>query len=161
GGGPGHAGELPLQAAAVHELQAEVGPALVLADLVDLDDVGVLEPGGGLGLGLEAGQVVRAAEVAGQDHLQGHQPAQAALAGRVAPPHTAAAQLLKQLVVPDPAAGAGLAAGCGNGRAARAEDGCGGGGGWIDGATASDGLVDLEELFQVGAPLGEAGEPVG
>ena len=47
------------QAAAVHELQREEGLAVVLADLVDLDDVGVLQAGDGLGLGAEAGQLLR------------------------------------------------------------------------------------------------------
>ncbi len=48
---------LLVQAAAVDELQREERPAVVLADLVDLHDVGVLQPGDGLGLGAEAGQV--------------------------------------------------------------------------------------------------------
>ena len=53
------AGELLRQAAAVDELQGEEGPAVVLADLVDLHDVGVLQAGDGLGLGAEAGQFAR------------------------------------------------------------------------------------------------------
>ena len=46
---------LPVQAAAGRVLQDQVAHPLVFADLVDLHDVGVLEPGRGLGLGLEPG----------------------------------------------------------------------------------------------------------
>ena len=53
------AGELPVQAAAGAELQREEGQAVVLADLEDLHDVGVLQAGDGLRLGAEAGQVGR------------------------------------------------------------------------------------------------------
>ena len=51
--------ELLGQAAAVDELQREERQALVLADLVDLHDVRVLQPGDRLGLGAEAGQLAR------------------------------------------------------------------------------------------------------
>ena len=44
------------QAAALDELQRKVRPAVVLADLVDLHDVRVLQPGHRLRLGAEAGQ---------------------------------------------------------------------------------------------------------
>ena len=44
------------EAAAVDEFEAEVGQATGLADLVDLDDVGVLEAGDGLGLHVEPRQ---------------------------------------------------------------------------------------------------------
>ena len=43
------------QAPAADVLHLEVGEAVVLADVEDLDDVGVLELGDGLGLGQEAG----------------------------------------------------------------------------------------------------------
>ena len=46
--------------------------ALVLADLVDRDDAGVVELGHGLGLVLEAAELDIAGENAGPDHLQGH-----------------------------------------------------------------------------------------
>ena len=42
------------------EFQREERPAVVLADLVDLHDVGVLQAGDGLGLGPEAGAARRA-----------------------------------------------------------------------------------------------------
>ena len=58
-GGPGVvAGSEPerRQAAAVDQLHAEVVLALVLADLVDRDDAGVVEQGDGLGLVAEPPQ---------------------------------------------------------------------------------------------------------
>ena len=51
--------ELLLQAAAVEIFQREIRLAVVLADLVNLHDVGVLQPGDGLGLDLEAQQRLR------------------------------------------------------------------------------------------------------
>ena len=60
GGGP-HGLGLALQpgreGAAGGELEGQVGPAVPLADLEDLDDVGVVEAGDHLGLGLEVRQV--------------------------------------------------------------------------------------------------------
>ncbi len=47
------AGELLGQAAAVDVFQHQVGPAVVLAHLVDLHDVRMLQPGDRAGLGAE------------------------------------------------------------------------------------------------------------
>ena len=90
--------ELLLQAAAAAELQREERLALVLADLVDLHDVGMLQARDGLRLGLEAGQVRRAGVAARQDHLQRHQPIQLRLPRLVDHAHAAAAQLAEDLV---------------------------------------------------------------
>jgi hypothetical protein len=95
------AGELPVQAAAGHELQGEVRPAVGLADLVDLHDVGVLKAGDGLGLGAEAGQFVGAGVGAGQDHLEGDQAVQAEVPGLVDDAHAAPAQFPEELVAGD------------------------------------------------------------
>ena len=54
-GGSGVPSSLLVQAAAVAELQREDGHAVVLADLVDLDDVGMLQAGDGLRLGAGSG----------------------------------------------------------------------------------------------------------
>ena len=70
----------------------------MLADVVDLDDVGVLEPGDGLGLGEEAGGGLGAGVRAGQDHLQGDGAVEPDLAGLVDDAHAAAAQLAQDLV---------------------------------------------------------------
>ena len=66
----------------------------MLADLVDLHDVGVLQPGDGLGLGAEAGQLLPSpACAAGQDHLEGDEAVEPDLPGLVDDAHAAAAQL--------------------------------------------------------------------
>ena len=54
-GGRGDAVEPAGEAAAVDVLHLEVGKSVVLADVKDLDDVRVLEPGDRLGLGKEPG----------------------------------------------------------------------------------------------------------
>ena len=78
----------------------------MLADVVDLDDVGVLEPGDGLGLGQEADGGLGAGVRAGQDHLQGDGAVEPDLAGLVDDPHAAAAQLALDLVAGDGRRGA-------------------------------------------------------
>ena len=59
------------EAATRTEFHGEEGQALVFADLVDLHDVGVLQLGNGLALGLEAGQLLGAGVGGSQDHLEG------------------------------------------------------------------------------------------
>ena len=73
----------------------------MLADVEDLDDVGVLELGDGLGLGQEAGGGLAAGVPAGQDHLQGDGAVESDLAGPVDDPHAAAAQLALDPVAGD------------------------------------------------------------
>ena len=79
----------------------EVGEAAGLADVVDLDDVGVLEAGDGLGLLVEPRQGDGAGVGAGQDHLERDQTIQVDLAGLVNDPHAAPAQLLEDLEAGD------------------------------------------------------------
>ncbi len=50
--------------------------AIVLADLVDGDDIRVLQVGGSFGLAQEALDLVRAGQGAGTNHLEGHVPVQ-------------------------------------------------------------------------------------
>ncbi len=90
--------ELPVQAAAGTELQGEEGPAVVLADLVDLDDVRVLEAGDGLGLGAETCQLRLAGVAAGQDHLEGDDAAQLDVPRLVDDTHATLAELAEDLV---------------------------------------------------------------
>ena len=52
------AGQAVVEAAALEQLQRDERQAVRLADLVDLDDVGMPEPGDRLGLDAEAGQVL-------------------------------------------------------------------------------------------------------
>jgi hypothetical protein len=83
----------------VHELEGEVGQPGGLAHVEDLDDVRVLEPGDGPGLGEEPGDGRRGRGVrAGEDHLERDHPVQPGLPGLVHDPHPAAAQLPEHLV---------------------------------------------------------------
>jgi hypothetical protein len=66
------AGHLPLESAALDVLQGHKQSPVVLADLVDAHDVGVIEPGHGLGLGAEALAGRRIGVEARHDHLEGH-----------------------------------------------------------------------------------------
>ena len=70
----------------------------MLVDVEDLDDVGVLELGDGLGLGQEPGGGLGAGVLAGQDHLQGDGAVEPDLAGLVDHAHAAAAELAQDLV---------------------------------------------------------------
>ena len=95
------AAQLLLQAAAAAELQREERPALVLADLVDLDDVGVLQARDRFRLRPEARQFRGAGVAARQDHLQRYHPVRLDLPRPVHHPHAAAAQLTQQLIAGD------------------------------------------------------------
>jgi hypothetical protein len=55
-------GQFRLQGTALEQLQRQERLALVLADLENLDDVGMLEPGIGKGFGAKAGQPFAAAD---------------------------------------------------------------------------------------------------
>ena len=103
---PGRAVEPAVQAAAVDVLQLEERQAVGLADVVDLDDVGVLQAGDGLGLGQEAGDGLGAGMGPGQDHLERAGTVQADLPGPVDDAHAAAAQLAQDLVAGDGGDGA-------------------------------------------------------
>ena len=72
--------------------------ALMLANFVDGHDVGVIELGGGLSLGLEPLHVSGRGQLSGQDHLEGNQPLQLDLPRLVHHAHAAACDLLQQLV---------------------------------------------------------------
>ncbi len=95
---PGGAVEPGLQAAPFDVLHLVVHAAVAIADVIDLRDVGVMEPGDGLGLRLESDGRVPAGVVAGQDHLQRAQPVEPELPGQVHDPHAAAPQLFEDLV---------------------------------------------------------------
>src|SRR5262249_54969048 len=77
---------------AIDVFERKVRAAVVLADLMDLDDVRVLEPGRRLGLRAEALALHGPRVGTGQDHLQGDDSAQRGLAGLVDYAHAAAAQ---------------------------------------------------------------------
>ena len=99
--GPGGAVEPAVEAAAVEVLQLEEGQAVGLADVVDLHDVGVLQPRDGLGLGQESDDRLGVGMGTGQDHLEGARAVEADLPGPVDDAHAAAAQLAQDLVALD------------------------------------------------------------
>ena len=111
--GLGRAGQAVVEAAALEQLQGHERQAVGLADVVDLDDVRMVQPRDRLGLDAEASELLGAGVTAAADHLQGHQPVQAAVAGLVDHPHAALAELLEDLVTGDrrPALPARLASG--------------------------------------------------
>src|SRR5262249_14353157 len=86
------------QAAAGHEVQRKRGQAVVFADLVNLDDRRVLEPGRRLRLGAEAGQLVRIRVRAAQNHLERHDAIQPHLPRLVDDAHASLAEHLEKLV---------------------------------------------------------------
>jgi hypothetical protein len=96
--GKGSANQSASQAAPVHVFQGEIGVAVVTTDLMDLDDIGMLEAGDGLGFGAEAAEGLGAGVLAGEDHFQGHQPVERDLAGLVNHSHAAAAQNTQDFV---------------------------------------------------------------
>ena len=90
--------DLFAQAVAVDQFEGEEWFAVMRADFVDVDDVGMLEPGHRLGLGAKAGQIAFGGEVPGQDHLKGHEPVEPVLAGLVNHTHAATAQDVEDVV---------------------------------------------------------------
>ena len=100
GGRLGRAAQLLLEAAALEQFQGKVGLAVVVADLVDLDEVGVLKLGHRPRLGQEPRQVhvSRGQVPARPDHLQGHQALELKVAGLVDDAHAPLAQLAEDLV---------------------------------------------------------------
>ena len=89
---PGNAIELSVQAAAGDILELQERQAIGLADVVDLHDVRVLEPGDRLGLRQEPGTNLGVGMGTGEDHLQGARAIEPDLAGPVDDPHAAPAQ---------------------------------------------------------------------
>ena len=75
------------------------GVAVEVADLEDRDDPRMVEPGGGLRLAAEAGQIGLRGELAAKEHLHRDGAPQAPLPGPVDDPHAAAADLLEEVVV--------------------------------------------------------------
>jgi hypothetical protein len=98
---PGSAVEALGEAAALDELQRQKRPAVGLAHLVDLDDVGVVQARHRPGLAGEALPLLRAGALVGADHLEGHDAVQAELPGLEDDAHAAAAQLPQHLVALD------------------------------------------------------------
>ena len=90
-----------VEAAAIEQLERDERQAGRLADVVDLDDVGVSQPRDRLGLHAEAGQVVGPRLAAAADHLQGDQAVQPEMPRLVDDPHAPFAQPLEDVVAGD------------------------------------------------------------
>ena len=78
-------------------LERDEGAAVGLADIVDLDDVGMAEPGDGLGLDQEPLAMLGAGRACRRGSSSGDDPVQLAVPGLVDDPHAAAAQLGQEL----------------------------------------------------------------
>jgi hypothetical protein len=70
----------------------------MFADFMNLDDVGMLQAGDGLGLGAEALEAGSAGVTAAEDHLERDLPAQSEVLGLVNDTHPSAAQFGEDLV---------------------------------------------------------------
>ena len=95
------AGILLGQGAPLDQFQDQVGAAVMLADLEDLDDVGVLEARHGLRLGAEAGPDLGPGELPLADHLEGDRAVEPDLPRLVDDAHPAPAQLAEDLMPVD------------------------------------------------------------
>src|SRR5262249_28917546 len=84
--------EQSIQRAALDIFEAHVWFAIVLADLVYLNDSGMSELGQRLGLSLESLPLRAAAGTGVQDHLQGDEAIQSRLPGEIHDAHAAATQ---------------------------------------------------------------------
>ena len=73
--------------------------AIPLSHLIDRHNPWVVELGRRLGLATKPTDVGSAGEIPTQQHFDGHGPTEALLGGLVDHPHTAAADLLDQLVL--------------------------------------------------------------
>ena len=90
---PGNAGYFLCKAAALKEFQGEVRKPVLFADVVNLHNVGVPDPGDRFRLQAEARQLLRPGMLAGKDHLQRDEPIQLEMACLVDNAHAAATQL--------------------------------------------------------------------
>ena len=89
-------GPLLGQVPSVNELHAEEEHAVLVADLVDRHDVGVVQLAGQLGLAAKPCPLVGRRQRAGEDHLERDDPVQRDLPGLVDNPHPAPGDLLEQ-----------------------------------------------------------------
>ena len=87
------------QGPAAAVLEGEIGEAVVLSDVVDLDDVRMLEPGDGLALPAKSFPLGRSRVGAREDHLQGDDASQSAPACLVDDSHAAATEDAQDLIV--------------------------------------------------------------
>ena len=92
--------------------QRQERAAAVLADLVDLDDVGMLQLADGFGFRAKTGQLGLTGMAACENHLERDHPFQTALAGLVDHAHRPAAERFEDFVTSDDLVFAGLICSC-------------------------------------------------
>ncbi len=84
--------ELALQTAAIDVFQRKVWAAIMVADFIYLNDVGVLQLANGLCFGAEPAQFHLTGMATGQDHLERHDTLDAALPRLIHHPHRSATE---------------------------------------------------------------------
>ena len=84
---------------AIDQLHRQITVPIVLADVIDGDDVGMVEVASGLRFILEPLERIARGMPAAQDHLQGHEPVETAPGGRGRRSPCRPAQLAEQLVI--------------------------------------------------------------
>ncbi len=88
-----HAAHQLAQAASINVLQGTISALLgMLAHFINLNDVGMLQPGHGFPFGAKPRQLARVRLGPGAEELEGHQPRGLELPGLVHHPHAAASQ---------------------------------------------------------------------
>lgn len=92
------AGDALLQAATVEIFQGDIWLALVFADFVNLNDVGMLQSGDGFGLRSKTRLSGCVGELSVEDHFQSDDPTQCKLTNPVNDAHAAAAQFGEKFV---------------------------------------------------------------
>jgi hypothetical protein len=91
--------DVPGQVSPLDELHAEVRLIVLLADLVDRDDMGVIELGDRLGLVPKAAEIVRAGQGTSPDQFDGHQAIELVLTRPIDNSHATPCDLLEELVL--------------------------------------------------------------
>ena len=103
----GAALEFLLKGFAGDQFHDDAVSALVFEDVVDGEDVGVAEGGGGLGFLMEAAAEVGVGGVGGGEELEGDVAVQFGVAGLIDNAHAAGTDLFEDLIVVDGAVGHG------------------------------------------------------
>ncbi len=94
-------GEAPIERLAVEQLHGEIELSPVLIEAVDRADVRMVQRRGGARLAAETFDRFIARRIAGRQHLQCDLAPQLRVLGAVHNPHSASAQLVEDLVVPE------------------------------------------------------------
>ena len=87
-----------LQIAPFDVLHHQVMDVAFVIDVVRADDIFVIQPGGGLGLALESGEIRRIVHAALRQHLDRHTMVHAGMLGQIDAAHAAGAEQAQQLV---------------------------------------------------------------